>query len=156
MSWSSYFQGQGHHSHLPKIRVWAISPHRAITPPCKVGSRSYFTHLLSMTQGCVMTSTQGHISNVKATHTQNLCPGHNSPLPYCILIIYHTIMTQGHIAKVKVTVYTHGKNLFPDHYLSWANWHGMILHTLIVHDPGVVVAGRGICPVRTCLFCVPV
>ena len=27
---------------------------------------------------------------------------------------------------------------------------GMILHTIVVHDPVVVVAG-GICPVRTCL-----
>ena len=27
---------------------------------------------------------------------------------------------------------------------------GMILHTIVIHDPGVVVAG-GICPVRTCL-----
>ena len=29
----------------------------------------------------------------------------------------------------------------------------MILHTIVVHDTGVVVAGGGcICPVRTCLF----
>ena len=27
---------------------------------------------------------------------------------------------------------------------------GMILHTIVIHDTGVVVAG-GICPIRTCL-----
>ena len=33
---------------------------------------------------------------------------------------------------------------------------GMILHTIVVHDPGVVVVGGGICSVRICLvsFCI--
>ena len=39
---------------------------RAITPHCHVGSW-YFTHLLSMTHGCVVTLTQGHISKIKVT-----------------------------------------------------------------------------------------
>ena len=28
---------------------------------------------------------------------------------------------------------------------------GMVLHTIVVSDPGVVVAG-GICPIRTCFL----
>ena len=31
----------------------------------------------------------------------------------------------------------------------------MILHTIVVHDPGVVFAG-GICPIRTCLVIIPI
>ena len=60
----SYLQGRGHSAHILEIGV------RAITPHCVVGSGLYFTQLLSMTQGCVMTLTQGHISEVKVTvHT---------------------------------------------------------------------------------------
>ena len=59
-------------------------------------------------------------------------------------------LTLGDIDKVKVS-FMHGKNLFLDHYLSLVTWVGMILHTTIVHETGVVVAG-GICPVRTCLI----
>ena len=58
----SYLQGQGHSTHIPKIRAWAI------THNCQVGS-GYFTRLLSMTQGCVMTLTQR--SKSQYTHTQN-------------------------------------------------------------------------------------
>ena len=61
----SYLWGQGHSAHIPKICV------RAITLPCHVGSE-YFTQLLSMTLGYVMTFIQGHtgISEVKVTqHT---------------------------------------------------------------------------------------
>ena len=54
---------QGHSALIPKFRVRAISPH------CHVGS-GYFTQLLSITQGCVITLTQGHTSKVKVTvHT---------------------------------------------------------------------------------------
>ena len=56
-------------------------------------------------------------------------------------------LTQGDIAKAMVR-FTHGKNMFLDHFLSRVTWMGMILHTIDVHDPGVVVVG-GICPVRT-------
>ena len=65
----SYLQGQGHSAHIPKIRVWAITPH------CYGGSGSYFTQLLSMTQGCVMTLTQGHTFKVKVkcTYTIKMC-----------------------------------------------------------------------------------
>ena len=49
-------------------------------------------------------------------------------------------LTQGLIAKVKVTVYT-WKNLFLDHFLSWVTWMGMILYTIVDHDTEVVVAG---------------
>ena len=47
----SYLQGQGHSAYIPKIPV------RAITHHCQVGSGKYFTQLLSMTQGYVMTLT---------------------------------------------------------------------------------------------------
>ena len=57
----SYLQGQGHSVLIPKIRV------RAITPHCQIGSGYYFTPLLSITQGCVMTLIQGHISKFKVT-----------------------------------------------------------------------------------------
>ena len=50
-------------------------------------------------------------------------------------------LTQGHIAIVKVTVNTWQK-LFMDHYLSRVTWIGMTLHTTVVHDPGVVIAGE--------------
>ena len=56
-----HLQGQGHSAHIPKIHV------RAITPHCQVGSGYYFTQLLSLTQGCLMTLIQGHISKVKVT-----------------------------------------------------------------------------------------
>ena len=60
----SYLQGQGHSAHIPQIRVQAITSH------WYVGSWYYFKQLLSKTQGCVMTLTQGHISKVKVTvHT---------------------------------------------------------------------------------------
>ena len=168
----------------PKILV------RAITPHCQVGSVKYFTHILSMTEECVITLTQRHISEVKVTvHTypksmsgqyllfaklgldnisHNCCPGPKGvswPWPKVISprswsqcthnpnrvrvitakwdldhMSRNRIMTLtlGHIAKV--TVYT-WQNIFPDHYLSCVPKMGMILHTIVVHDPGVVVAG---------------
>ena len=58
-------------------------------------------------------------------------------------------LTQGEIAKVKVTVYAWQK--FDSGPLSFTGtWMGMKLYTIVVHDKGVVVAW-GICPVRTCL-----
>ena len=69
------------------------------------------------------------------------------------IVSHNCIMTlsQAHIAKVRVTVYIwHIFFFLPDHYLSLVTWLGMILHAIVVHDQGVVVAG-GICPVRTCL-----
>ena len=36
---------------------------------------------------------------------------------------------------------THRKNLFPGHNLLWVTWMGMILHTIVVNDTEVVVAG---------------
>ena len=52
-------------------------------------SRSYFTQLLFMTQGCVMTFTQGHISKVKVTmHTWPK----TSLLPCWISVICCTIV----------------------------------------------------------------
>ena len=51
-------------------------------------------------------------------------------------------LTQGHIDKVKVTV-NNRKKLFPAHCLSrvyWKGGGGLILHTIIVHGRGVVVA----------------
>ena len=53
-------------------------------------------------------------------------------------------LTPGHMTK-----FTHGI-FFPDHYLSLVRKMGMILHAIVVHDQGVVVAG-GVCPGRTCL-----
>ena len=58
-------------------------------------------------------------------------------------------LTQGDIAKVKVTVYAWQKFVSGPLSLT-GTWMGMILHTIVVIDQGVVVAG-GICPVRTCL-----
>ena len=58
-------------------------------------------------------------------------------------------LTQGDIAKVKVTVYAWQK--FVSGPLSFTgNFMGVILNTIVVHDQGVVVAG-GICPIKTCL-----
>ena len=59
-------------------------------------------------------------------------------------------LTQGHIAKVKVTIDTWQKYLFSDHYLSRVTW--MILHTIVVHDRGFVVAGV-IFPLEHVYFC---
>ena len=83
----SYIQGQGHSAHIPKIRVWSITPH------CQLGSGLYFTQL-SMIQGCFMALTQAHIFNVKSqcTHIQNPCPDLNSSLPCWIWIISYTIV----------------------------------------------------------------
>ena len=39
--------------------------------------------------------------------------------------------------------FTQGKNMFPDHYLSHLTWKGVILYTIVVQDPGVVVARGG-------------
>ena len=50
--------------HTSKIRV------RAINPSFQVGPGLYFTHLLSMTEGCVVTLMKDHISVVNVTvHT---------------------------------------------------------------------------------------
>ena len=54
-------------------------------------------------------------------------------------------LTQGQGHSLHMDIF-----LFPDHYLSLVTWMGMILHTIVDHDTGVVVAG-GICPVMTCL-----
>ena len=62
----SYLQGQGQSVHIPKICVGAIT----YMYHCHVGSGYYFTQLLSMTQQCGMTLTNGHISKVKViVHT---------------------------------------------------------------------------------------
>ena len=79
-----------------------------------------------------------------------LCPGHKVSLPSWILIIYHAIVSYLHSGT-----YRQGQGhslhiFFPNHYLSWVSQMGMILHTIVIHDRGVVSAG-GICPVRTCL-----
>ena len=65
----SYLQGQGHSAHMPKICV------RAITPHCQVGSE-YFTQLLSMTKGCVMTLTQGrsNSAHIPKIHVRAITP----------------------------------------------------------------------------------
>ena len=101
-----------------------------------------------------MTLSQGHISKVKNTvHTYTkLCRGYNSSLPCWILIIYHTIVSWPWLMVLspRSTVYARKKNCIKDHYLSRVTWMGMILHTIVDHDTGVVIAG-GIRPVRTCL-----
>ena len=48
---------------------------RAITPHCKLGSVLYLTHLLSMTQWCVMTLTQDHIVKVTVHTYPKFVPG---------------------------------------------------------------------------------
>ena len=62
----SYLQGQGHSAHIPEIGV------RVITP-----------HLLSMTEGCVTTLTQGHISDVKVTEHKYPKIRARAITPYC-------------------------------------------------------------------------
>ena len=92
-------------------------------------------------------------SRSQCTYTENPCPGHNSSLPCWILIIYHKIASWPWLMVISPksrSQFTHWKNLFLDHNLSRVTWTGMIFHTIVVHDPGVVVAG-GICPVRACL-----
>ena len=83
----SHRQGHSARIHIPKIRVGAI------TPNCHVGSRSYITQLLSMTQGRVMTLLKviSPISRSQCTHTQNERPGHNSSLSCWIWIIFHIV-----------------------------------------------------------------
>ena len=108
-----------------------------------------------MTEGCVMTLTQDHISEFMVTvHTYpKPCPGHKLSLPSWILIIYHAIVSWPWLRDISPrsrSQFTHGKIFFPDHYLLWVSQMGMIFHTVVIHDPGVVGAG-GICPVRTCL-----
>ena len=67
-------------------------------------------------------------------------------------MIYHTIVSWPWLRVISPrswSQFTHGKNLFPDHYLSWVAWMRMILHIIVFLDPGV--DSGGICPVRTCL-----
>ena len=105
------------------------------------------SQLFSMTQGCVMSLTQGHTSKVKVTHTQILYPGHNSSLPCWIWIIFHTIVVhdqrkchdldprshiqgQGQIAHIT-------KYVCPGDNSSLPCWIWIIFHTIVVHDPRV-------------------
>ena len=100
-----------------------------------------------MTQGCVMTLTQDHISKVKVTvHTyQKSVPGNNSSLQ-CWIWIFHTIVVddprvchdldprsylqgQGHSAHIS-------KNVCPGHSSSLQCWI-WIFHTIVVDDPRV-------------------
>ena len=116
----SYLWGQGHSAHIPQIYV------RAKTPHCQVGSWYYFTHLLSMTEGCVRTLTQGHISEFMVTvHTYpKPCLGHKLSLPSWTLIIYHAIVSWPWLRDISTrsrSQFTHGKIFFPDHYLSWVS-----------------------------------
>ena len=96
-----------------------------------------------MTEGCVITLTQGHIVKVTVHIYRNPCPSHNSSLPSWIWIIFHTIVVhdprvchdldprpylqgQGHIAHIQ--------NLCPCHKSSLPSWIWIIFHILIVHD----------------------
>ena len=124
---------------MAKIGTWRI-----------ITNLQYFTQLLSMTQGCVMNLTHGHISKVKVTvHTYpKPCPGHNSSLPCSILIIiYHTIVSWTWIRPFRVisqrsrSQFTHGENLFPDHYHSLVTWMGMILHSCCPWPRGCCCGG---------------
>ena len=53
-------------------------------------------------------------------------------------------LTQGHIAKVKVTVYTWQKKIVSGPLLFMDNLDGDYLRHTIVHDPVVLVAGGGV------------
>ena len=88
----SYLQGHGHGTDIAKIHVWTITPHYY------VWSGKYFTQLLSMTQGCYMTLTQGHIFKFKVTvHMKEiLCVCNFSPVSR-IWMILHTIVVQNPI-----------------------------------------------------------
>ena len=76
----------------PSLMVQKLHRVRAITSYSLFRSGYNFTQLLSMTQGYVMTLTQGHISKSQCTYTGNLCPGHNSSLPSWIWIIFNTLI----------------------------------------------------------------
>ena len=103
----SYLQGQGHSAHIPEIGV------RVIT-----------SHLLSMTEGCVTTLTQGDISDVKVTEYKYPKIRDRAITPYfqvgsgkyftqslsmaqgCVMTL-----TNGHISKFKVTENTYLKSV---------------------------------------------
>ena len=59
-------------------------------------------------------------------------------------------LTQAHITKVKVIVYTLQKILSAPFPFMGITLIGMIHLAIVVHDQGVVVVGV-ICPFRTCL-----
>ena len=87
-----------------------------------------------MTQGCVMTLTKCHISNIKVTYTQNRV---RAKTPHCYVESWYYI-TQSWLREISPksrSHFTHGKILFPDHDLSPITWIMMKLHI------GVVVAG---------------
>ena len=97
---------------------------------------------------------QGHVSKVKVAYSSYIhpkpCLGQNSSLP-CWILIYITQLYHG----LDSGSYCQGQSLhmttfFLDHYLSQVTWMRMTLHAIVVHDPGVVVAG-GIRSVTTCL-----
>ena len=83
----------------------------------------------------------------QCTHTQNLCPGHNSSLPGWVWWIFHTIVVhgqrvfhdldarsylngQGHSAHILVP-----KNLCLGNNSSLPCWILIIFHTIVVHNP---------------------
>ena len=125
----SYISSQG-----DSAQVWVLG----ITPYCRVGSWQYFIQLLSMTQVCVTTFTQGHIwprSRLHFTQSTNLFPGHN--LLQVTWIGWNKIYVNDPLVLHLPWV---------GHNFSFETWKKcMILHTLVVLDLGFFFIG-GIYP----------
>ena len=139
--WPKVISGylQGHSEQIPKICLGAITPY------CQVRSGKYFTHLFSMTQWCVITFVQGHISKVNVTmHTyrklvygplffnakldlnnisNKCCPWPNGVSWPCNWL---KVISKGQGRSA------HTQNLCPSHISSQPSWIWIIFHTIIV------------------------
>ena len=110
-----------------------------------------------MTQGCVMTLTQGHISKVMVTvHTYpKTCPGHKFSLPSWILIIYHVIISWLWLRDIlprSRSQFTHGNFFFSRPLPFMGPLDGDdTSHNCCPWPRGCCCCCWGICPVRTCL-----
>ena len=141
----SCLKGQGHSWHIIlKTFFWAI------TCQFQVGFWLYFTHVLSMTQSCVMILTQGHFSYFKVTvHmypksmsgpwllpamsdlddiSRNCCSGPKGVPWSWLKVIFPRSSPQC----------TYTDNLCPGHNSSLQSCSWIIVHTLIVHAQGCV------------------
>ena len=116
-----------------------------------------FTHLLSMTQGCVMTLTQSHISNVKVTvhiylksvsglllltakcdldNISHNCPWPNGVSWPCPKVISPRSRSQC----------THTQNFCPGHNSSLPSVTLIVFHTIVVHDPKLCAGHNSLMP----------
>ena len=133
---SSWLAEQEDRGSIPGLATWVFRDWLSPASKSRYGWKIAKSTLILKTTN---QPTQGNISKVKVHTYPKPCPGHNSSLPCWILIIYHTIVSWPWLRFISPrsrSQFTHGKTLFQDHYLSWVTWMGMILHTIVVHDPG--------------------